>query len=95
MDLKTESNARQTWQDTAQRDQSAALIPFPNVTWPGIRMKNHNDLGLVLPIVDVFGDELKVKDGGRQIAFKGQSHDAERRLQLRQSHGYIDVKGLR
>lgn len=43
----------------------------------GARMKYHDDLGLGLPVGDVFGDELKMKDGRRQVALKRQSGNAE------------------
>ena len=45
-------------------------------------MKHNYHLGLGLPLGDVTGDELKMKDGRRQVAFKRQSGDAERYFQL-------------
>jgi hypothetical protein len=38
-------------------------------------MKHHYDLGLGLGLAigDVLGDELKMKDGRRQVAFKRQA----------------------
>ena len=57
-------------------------------------MKLRYDLGLGVPIGDVFGDELKVKDGGGQIAFKRQVGDAEGDSKFFQSHRDIDAKRL-
>jgi len=48
-------------------------------------------LGVDVPIGDVFGDELKMKDGGREISFERQRGDAEG-LQVRQHHRDIDMK---
>jgi len=40
-------------------------------------MKHRYDLRLGVPIGDVFGDELKMKDAGREIFFERQRGDAE------------------
>ena len=48
----------------------------------GARMEHHYDLGLGFPIGDILGDELKMKDARRQVAFKRQSGDAEGGFQL-------------
>jgi hypothetical protein len=55
-------------------------------------MKHRYDFSLGVPIGDVFGDELKMKDGGREISFGRQRGDAECRLQVRQLHRDIDMK---
>jgi hypothetical protein len=59
---------------------------------PRVGMKRRYDLSLGVPIVDVLGDELKMKDGGREIAFERQGKEAEGRLQVRQRHRDIDMK---
>jgi hypothetical protein len=43
-------------------------------------MKHCYDLGLGVPIGDLFGDERKMKDGGRESSFERQRDDAEARL---------------
>jgi len=73
-----------------------ALVPWrwpvPNALPGANHMKHCYDLGLGVPIGDLFGDERKMKDGGREISFERQCDDAEGRLQVRQHHRDINMK---
>ena len=48
----------------------------------GICVENCNDLGLRLPVSGIVRDELKVKNGRRQVPFKRQVGDAESNLKF-------------
>jgi hypothetical protein len=49
-----------------------------------VRMKDRNEIALGVPVGGIVGDELKVKDGRRQVALECEGADAEDHLQPRQ-----------
>lgn len=60
----------------------------------GIGMKDSDDLRLGVGAGDIVGDELKVENRGRQIAFERQCANTADRLYVLEFHRNIDVERL-